>query len=318
VTTRTTQPLTTVGADTGSALNTGLRLLYNPAAFQGDLLTSTAFTANTGSNVAVSGNGASIGIQFLDGQFAYWPSSIITDIGTGDYTVTMLVRPDSFSGTTHNETAFSTAQDDASDVSGIEFNLNDNTFGGANQFGIQEATVGTLHNSPSHVTLAAGTFYVLAARRRSGAGLIDVAVNGSYTADGDPGRAFEGGSIVLGTNRGPGGLYGKCTIAFLHIVKQALSDDQLTSMAGNLWQVFNPLADQPGLPDSRPYTSLLYGGGVPPSIPPGLKSERGRPGPALRALQRFAESRVPFGAQSVVTAAAGNPASYYAQMRRQA
>jgi len=239
-TTRTTQPLSAVGPDLANPLNLNLQLLYNPAAFQGDLVTGTPFTADTGSNVTVSSNGASVGHQFLDGQFAYWPSSIITDIGTGDYTVTMLVRPDSFSGNIHNETAFSTV--DASDASGIQFNLNDDTFGGANQFGVQEATVGTLHNSPSHVTLATGTFYVLAARRRSGAGLIDVAVNGSYTADGDPGRAFEGGSIVLGTNRGPGGLYGKCTIAFLHIVATAVSDAQLASLATNPWQVF-PAAD---------------------------------------------------------------------------
>lgn len=41
-----------------------------------------------------------------------------------------------------------------------------------------------------------------------------------------------------------------------------------------------------GINDNRPYAATRAGGGVAPPATPGLKGERGRPGPALRALMR--------------------------------
>lgn len=46
-----------------------------------------------------------------------------------------------------------------------------------------------------------------------------------------------------------------------------------------------------GLNDNRPYASLQTGGGVSPPATPGLKGERGRPGPALRALMRHVDTQ---------------------------
>lgn len=53
------------------------------------------------------------------------------------------------------------------------------------------------------------------------------------------------------------------------------------------------------------YPSVQYGGGIPPSITPGLKSEIGRPGPGLRAVHRFAELDRSDGAGNVYAAIAG-------------
>jgi hypothetical protein len=75
-----------------------------------------------------------------------------------------------------------------------------------------------------------------------------------------------------------------------------------------------------GLDDGRPYAMTRTGGGVSPPATPGLKGERGRPGPALRALMRHVDTQ---RFESPGTAAAavpvtGSPWHYYAQMSGQA